>query len=90
MSEKEKWYPGKLIGRVTKKGLLKQELPITKELNEILDKAIKDESEAISFYTDAYGRVSEPIEVARLFRELALEEHKHRERLQEVKKLYKR
>jgi hypothetical protein len=54
---------------------------------EILDKAIKDESEAISFYTDAYSKVSEPLEVARLLRELALEEQKHRERLEEAKRL---
>jgi hypothetical protein len=59
------------------------------ETLEILDKAIKDESEAISFYMDAYERTSEPIEVARLFRELALEEQKHRERLAEAKRLVK-
>jgi rubrerythrin len=57
------------------------------ETLEILDKAIKDENEAISFYMDAYERTSEPIEVARLFRELALEEQKHRERLAEGKRL---
>jgi rubrerythrin len=84
MSE-EKWYPGKFIEKVTKgKRRLTQEGP--SQVIDLLDKAIKDEREAISFYNDAYSRISEPYEVARLFRELALEEQEHLKRLQEAKR----